>query len=254
MIVANYHGLYNSDGVRQMRGRASTGDSTGRRRVEADASGNEASMDLIPAKPVPVIKAKLRTGLASLLPHTHARSLPRLRAAHPGLGPDELARRLVADTARRSAAVGAAAACCACAPVPAAAALAAAGESAATSALRTRLTTELYAAYGLLDPSPVNDGATGQLMLRAARDSRGVFSLAALPALALTTTKALPKKLRHRLPTLRTLFTASVVSAALRTGRDTRRYGEALRDDLRSDPTAWSRWPDEAADVSGPQA
>jgi hypothetical protein len=196
-------------------------------------------------RPVPVLKARLRTGLSTLLPRTHARSLPQLRAAYPDLPPDELARRLVTEAARNSAAFGAAAACCALAPIPAAAPLVTAGESAAASALRTRLTAELHAVYGLLDPSPVNEGATGHLMQWASRDAGGPLSLAAVPSLALAATRALPKKLRRRLPRARTLFAATAVTAGLHSGRETRRYGDALRRDLSADPTAWSRWPED---------
>lgn len=204
-------------------------------------------MDLTPVDPAPVVKARLKNGLSSLVPHTHARSLPQLRAAYPALSPDELAQQLVATAVRSSAAVGAAAACCAFAPIPVAAPLATAGESAATSALRTRLTAELHTVYGLLDPSPVNQGGTGYLAHWASRDAEGVLtSLAALPALVLAATKTLPKQLRRHIR-LRTLFTASAVSAGLHCGRATRRYGDALRRDLRADPTARSRWPDEPA-------
>jgi hypothetical protein len=198
-------------------------------------------------RPLPVLKARLRTGLSGVLPRTHARSLSQLRAAYPDLPPDELARRLVTDAARNSAAVGTAAACCALAPIPAAAPLATAGESAASSALRTRLTAELHAVYGLLDPSPVNEGATGHLMQWASRDAGGPLSLAAVPAIALAATRTLPKKLRRRLPGVRTMFATTAVAAGLRSGRETRRYGDALRRDLSADPTAWSRWPEDAS-------
>jgi hypothetical protein len=214
--------------------------------IAAGEPGNEEGMDLAPVDPVPVIKARLRSGLSCLVPRTQARSLAQLRAAYPALPPDEVAQRLVADAARTSAAVGAVAACCAIAPAPAAAPVATAGQSAAMSALRTRLTAELHTVYGLLDPSPMNDGATGYFAQRISRDA-DAMSLAALPALAVAASRALPRKLRRRLPSLRRVVTASAVSAGLRCGRGTRRYGEALRRDLRDDPTAWSQWPDEPA-------
>jgi hypothetical protein len=209
-------------------------------------------MDIAPLDPVPVAKARLKDGLSSLVPRTHARNLTQLRAAHPGLAPDELAQRLVADAARNSAAIGTVAACCAFAPIPAAAPLATAGESAAASALQLRLTAELHTVYGLLDPSPVNEGGTGYLAQWASRGSGGVVtSLEALRALALAVTRSLPKKLLRRMRP-RTLFTASAVIAGLHRGRTTRRYGEALRRDLRADPTAWSSWPDEPAPQPSP--
>ena len=195
-------------------------------------------------EPVPVLKARFKTGLSSVLPRTRGRNLTQLRETHPDLGPDQLARKLVSEAARNSAAMGTGAACCALAPLPAAAPLATACESAVTSAVRTRLTAELHTVYGLIDPSPVNDGTTGHLAQWASRDSGGALSLAALPAVMLATTRTLPRRLRQRMR-LRTVFTVSAVSAGLHSGRDTRRYGEALRRDLRADPTAWSQWPDE---------
>lgn len=240
--------------------------------VEAAGSGNADAMDMNPAPvnsaaagsasvnatpadaaPVtnraPVFKARLKNGVATFVPRTHARTLTQLRAAYPGLEPDEVGQRLVADAARASAALGAAAACCAIAPVPGAAPLATAGESAASSAVRTRLTAELHTVYGLLDPSPVNGGATGHFLRWASRDPGGLTALAALPALALSAARAVPKQARRklRLPPLRALFTASAVTAGLHSGRATRRYGEALRRDLRADPTAWTQWPAEPA-------
>lgn len=202
-------------------------------------------MDLAPVDYAPAARARLRNGLSALVPRTHARSVPQLRAAYPDLSPDELAQRLVADASRDSAVVGTAAACCALAPLPGAAPLAAAGESAAASAVRTRLTAELYTVYGLLDPSPVNKGTTGHLAQWAARDPGGVAaSLAALPALAIAVTRTLPGKARSHLhlPRLRTMFAVTAATAGLRSGRATRRYGEALRRDLRKDPTARSQW------------
>jgi hypothetical protein len=208
-------------------------------------------MDLAPVDAAAVVKARLRYGLSSLVPRTRARDIAQLRAAYPALPPDEVAQRLVAEASRTSAAVGVTAACCAMVPVPAAAPLATAGESAAMSALRTRLTAELHTVYGLPDPSPVNDGGTGYLAQWAARDADGATALAALPALALALAKALPRKLRRRLPNLSSVLTASAVTAGLRCGRTTRRYGEALRRDLRADPTARSQWPDESAAPAG---
>jgi hypothetical protein len=210
---------------------------------ETRDAGNAPYMESGTVDPTPVLKARLSYGLSGLVPRTHARSLAQLRAAHPGLGPDELAKQLVSEAAKAGAAVGAVAACCAIAPVPAAAPLATTGESAVVSALRTRLTAELHTVYGLLEPSPVNQGATGHLLQWATRDTGGVTSLAALPALALAATKAVPRTLRRHKPKLRTLVAGGAVVAGLRCGRATRRYGEALRLDLRADPTAWSDWP-----------
>ena len=204
-------------------------------------------MDLAPVEPSPLIKARLRNALSSLVPRTRARDVAQLRVAYPGLSPDEVAHRLVVDATRISIAVGAVAACCAIAPVAAAAPLATVGETAAMSALRTRLTAELHAAYGLPDPSPVNNGATGYFAQWVARDADGATAIAALPALVLAAAKSLPRNVRRRLPNLRTVLTASAVTAGLRCGRTTRRYGEALRRDLRADPTAWSQWSDDSA-------
>jgi len=207
-------------------------------------------MDLAPVEPVPVIKARLRNMLSSLVPRARARNLAQLRAAYPALPPDEVAHRLVADATRISAVVGAAAACCAIAPVVAAAPLATVGETAAMSALRTRLTAELHTVYGLPDPSPVNNGATGYFAQWVARDADGATAIAALPALILAAAKTLPRNVRRRLPNLRTVLTASAVTAGLRCGRTTRRYGETLRRDLRADPTSWSQWPDDSTTPS----
>lgn len=199
-------------------------------------------MDLVH---VPVLKARLKTRTASLLPHRYARTLPQLRRAYPGLGPDELAKRLVADAARSSAAVGAAGASCALLPFPGAAPLAAAGESAAAGALRARLATELRTAYGLGGPSSMDEGSAEHFKRWIERSPDGLGSFAAVPGLALSALRAVPRQARRRLPKARTLLTATAVLTGLRAGRQTRRYAEALRRDLLADPEAWSEWPDE---------
>lgn len=200
-------------------------------------------MDLVH---VPVLKARLKTRSASLLPHRHARTLPELRRAYPGLGPDELAKRLVTDAARSSAAVGAAGASCALLPFPGAAPLAAAGESAAAGALRTRLAAELRTAYGLGGPDVVREGTAEHFRQWVSRSPDNLASFAAVPGLALSALRAVPRQARRRLPKARTLLTTTAVLTGLRAGRRTRRYAEALRHDLVADPAAWTEWPDEA--------
>jgi hypothetical protein len=154
---------------------------------------------------VPVLKARMKVGVSSMLPSARGRGLPQLRAAYPGLEPDELGRRLVAAAGNDSAAVGRAAALSSLTPLPMAAPLVMAGESAAVTAARMRLTAELGTVYGFVDPSPVNEGATGHLAQWASRDTTGAQAFAVLPALILAA-MALPRKLRQRLR-LRALLT-----------------------------------------------
>ncbi|HTJ71791.1 MAG TPA: hypothetical protein VL551_29895 [Actinospica sp.] len=187
-------------------------------------------------------RAKLETGLSRLAPRPHARGLPELRAAYPGLEPDELAEQLVADAARRGAAVGAVAGCCALAPVPLGAPLAALGQSALVSALCTRLTAELHEVFGLPNPSPVNGGTTGYVAQWAAREGKNDLIARAVPAAGWTLVHVLPRAARRRLPNPRTLLASTAIAAGLRSGRQTRAFGESLRLDLRSDPTARDRW------------
>jgi len=199
-------------------------------------------MDLAHA---PVLKARFKTRTASLLPHRHPRTLPELRRAYPGLGPDELAKRLVVDASRSSAALGAAGASCALLPFPGAAPLAAAGESAAAGALRKRLATELRTAYGLGGEGAADEGSAADFKRWVSRSPDDLASFAAVPGLALSALRAAPRQARRHLPKARTLLTATAVLTGLRAGRQTRRYAEALRRDLLADPAAWSAWPDE---------
>ncbi|HET9172352.1 MAG TPA: hypothetical protein VFN97_23195 [Actinospica sp.] len=187
-------------------------------------------------------RARVETTLSRLAPRPHARDLAELRAAHPGLEPPELAERLVVDASRRSAAVGAVAGCCTLAPVPLGAPLAALGHSAAVSALRVRLTAELHEVYGLPNPSPVNAGTTGYLSQWAARDGRADLVAQAVPAVGWTFVRLLPRSVRRRLPQRRSLLAGTAIAAGIRSGRQTREFGETLRRDLGADPSARNGW------------
>lgn len=201
-------------------------------------------MDLAPLDPTTVVRTRLRTGLSTLVPRVKARDQEALRLAYPGLAPDELARRLVVDTSRRSAVIGAAAACCALTPTVAGAPIAAFGQSVIVASQRIRLAAELHEVYGLPDPSPVNDGATGYLAQLANREGLpGPASTGTIAALGLAAIRTLPRRLRGHLPRYRTVLTASAALAGLRCGRETHRFGDALRQDLSEDPSALTAWP-----------
>ncbi|MBR7828000.1 hypothetical protein KDK95_16915 [Actinospica sp. MGRD01-02] len=180
-----------------------------------------------------------------LAPRPHARNAERLRTTYPGMAPDEIAESLVADASRVSAAVGAVAGFCALAPLPLGAPIAAFGHSTAASALRVRLTAELHEVYGLPNPSPVNAGTTGYVAQWAARDEQQPdLVVRTVPAVAWAVVRTLPRSIRKRLTSPRTLLASTAVAAGLRSGRRTRKYGESLRRDLRKDPSARLDWTD----------
>jgi hypothetical protein len=188
------------------------------------------------------LRARLADSASRMAPRPHARDLAQLRAAYPNLEPDELAARLVKDASRSSAAVGAVTGCCALAPAPLSAPIASFGQSAAVSALRVRLTAELHEVYGLPNPSPVNAGMTGYLVQWATRDKRTDMLTRSVPALGWALVRVLPRTARKRLPKVRTLLATTAVTAGLRSGRQTRAFGEKVRDDLRADPSARKNW------------
>jgi hypothetical protein len=184
----------------------------------------------------------MENALSRLVPRPHARDLVQLRAAYPGLEPDELAGRLVTDASRSSAAVGAVTGCCALAPAPMSAPLASLGQAAAVSALRVRLTAELYQVYGLPNPSPVNAGTTGYLAQWASRDERTDLVTQSVPAIGWAVLRMLPRTMRRHLPSPRTLLATTAVAAGIRSGRQTHAFGETLRRDLSADPSARTQW------------
>jgi hypothetical protein len=204
-------------------------------------------MDLAPMDPTVVLRARLRNGLSTLVPRVRARDQEALRLAYPGLAPDELARRLVADASRRSAVIGAMAAGLALTPTIAGAPVAALGQSAVVAAQRIRLAAELHETYGLPDPSPVNDGTTGYLALLANREGLPALAptstlISSFAAVGLAAVRALPRGLRKHLPDYRAVLTASAVLAGVRCGRQTHRFGDELRQDLSEDPSARTNW------------
>ena len=62
-------------------------------------------------------------------------------------------------------------------------------------------------------------------------------------AIGLAAVRSAPRGLRKHLPDYRAVLTASAVLAGVRCGRETRRFGDELRQDLSEDPSARTYWP-----------
>lgn len=114
--------------------------------------------------------ASARAGLAHLAdriidnaPRVPVRDLATLRRQFPGLGPEELADKLVAGAANSSSTVGAGIGAVAMMPVPPAMPAELAAEITAVAAIELKLIAELHEVYGLRPPGNLKQRSTAYL-------------------------------------------------------------------------------------------
>ncbi|WP_461009112.1 hypothetical protein [Streptomyces capparidis] len=207
--------------------------------------------------------ATLTERLAETAPRIPVRDLATLRRQFPGLGPEELADKLVSAAVKGSATVGAGVGAAAALPVPPAMTVELAAETLGVAAVEIKLIAELHEVYGLRPPGNTTQRAYAYVASWANR--RGVDVLKH-GGVASAISGQLKRELRQRLlkRTLRNLPTLSpfLIGAAIGgivNRRDTRRLAEEIRTDLRSRAVSWERldqaegaalprqWPDPAA-------
>lgn len=196
-----------------------------------------------------------RAGLAYLAdrvidvaPRVPVRDLETLRRQFPGLGPEELADKLVAGAAGATATVGAGVGAAAMLPVPPAIPTELAAEITGVAAIELKLIAELHEVYGLRPPGTLAQRST--LYLRSWAGERGI-DVADPTTIDAALGGRMKRELRQRimkrmvrdLPNLMPFMVGATVGAVMNR-RETRRVAQRVRKDLRRMQVPWEALPE----------
>jgi hypothetical protein len=181
--------------------------------------------------------------LLEAAPRIPVRDLETLRRQFPGLGPEEIADKLVAAAAKGTATVGAGVGAAAMLPVPPAMTTELATETLAVAAVEYKLIAELHEVYGLRAPGGVKQRATTYLAEWAGERGisgigRASFDTAVSGQAKRRLRQQIVKRTARNLPTL-TPFMIGAAVGALLNQRDTARLGRRVRADLRAHGIPW---------------
>ncbi|WP_164411951.1 hypothetical protein [Streptomyces salinarius] len=182
--------------------------------------------------------------IIDLAPRVPVRDLATLRRQFPGLGPEELADRLVAGAAKGTATVGAGIGAAAMLPVPPAMPTELAAEITGVAAIELKLIAELHEVYGVRPPGGLAQRSTAYL--NSWSDERGV-DVSKPSTLGSAMNSHMKRQLRQQimkrmvrdLPNLMPFMVGAAVGAVMNR-RDTRKLAARIRADLRKHQVAWS--------------
>lgn len=187
--------------------------------------------------------------LVEAAPRIPVRDQATLRKQFPGLGPEQIADRLITAAVRGTMTVGAGVGAAAMLPTPPAMPAELATETLGVAAVEFKLIAELHEVYGLRPAGTARERATAYLWSWTEQRGIDVLKLSTLNVALGTSMK---KEMRQRLlrRTLRhapslTPFLVGAAVGALLNRRDTRRLAERVRNDLRAAQRPW----DEPADA-----
>ncbi|WP_410535997.1 hypothetical protein [Streptomyces sp. KL2] len=185
--------------------------------------------------------------IVDLAPRIPVRDLETLRRQFPGLGPEEMADRLISGAMKGSATVGAGVGASAMLPVPPAMPAELAAEVVGVAAVELKLIAELHEVYGLRPPGNVRERAAAYLAEWT--QERGIelavpatFGAAFGNHMRRQLRQTLLKRTMRNLPNL-TPFMIGAAVGALMNRRDTRKLAETIRDDLRRRQIPWDAVP-----------
>ncbi|MBQ0825011.1 hypothetical protein [Streptomyces tagetis] len=233
-----------------------------RRRAAAfrDRAGDGARRGVHRAR---VALGHLADRIIDLAPRVPVRDLATLRAHFPGLGPEEIADRLVAGAARATATVGAGVGAAAMFPVPPAMPTELAAEITGVAAIELKLTAELHEVYGLRPPGTLAQRSTAYLTCwsdeRRIEVTRPSTVAAALngPMKRQLRLQIMKRTVRD-LPNLMPFLVGAAVGAVMNR-RDTRKLAAHIRAELRKAQVPWDALgalpglepPPDALDIDG---
>ncbi|MGW4025793.1 hypothetical protein [Streptomyces sp. NPDC005009] len=198
--------------------------------------------------------ARARAGLAHLAdriieiaPRVPVRDLGTLRRQFPGLGPEELADKLVAGAAKATATVGAGVGAAAMMPVPPAMPTELAAEITGVAAIELKLIAELHEVYGVRPAGTLAQRST--VYLNSWSEERGIeatkpstVSAALNSHMKRELRQRIMKRTVRNLPNLMPFLVGAAVGAAMNR-RDTRKLAARIRGDLRRIQVPWDALP-----------
>ncbi|KPI09154.1 hypothetical protein OK074_3315 [Actinobacteria bacterium OK074] len=180
-------------------------------------------------------------------PRIPVRDLDTLRAHFPGLGPEELADKLVTGAAAATATVGAGVGAAAMLPVPPAMPAELAAEITGVAAIEMKLIAELHEVYGLRPSGTLGQRSTAYL--RVWSGERGIdvtkpstVGVAMGGPLKRELRQQIMKRVIRDLPNLAPFMVGAAVGAVMNR-RDTKRLAERIRKDLRKAQVPWDALP-----------
>ncbi|MER6110558.1 hypothetical protein [Streptomyces hirsutus] len=194
--------------------------------------------------------ARARVGLAyladriiELAPRVPVRDLETLRRQFPGLGPEELAEKLVAGASRATATVGAGVGAAAAMPVPPAMPTELAAEITGVAAIELKLIAELHEVYGVRPAGHLGQRST--VYLNSWSQERGIEASKPSTVNAALNSR-MKRELRQRimkrtvrnLPNLMPFLVGAAVGAVMN-HRDTRKLATRIQTDLRKVQVPW---------------
>ncbi|MFE9173215.1 hypothetical protein ACFYNZ_27760 [Streptomyces kebangsaanensis] len=180
-------------------------------------------------------------------PRIPVRDLATLRRQFPGLGPEQLADRLVAGAAAASSTVGAGIGAVAMLPVPPAMTTELAAEVTGVAAIELKLIAELHEVYGVRPPGNLKVRST--VFLSSWSQERGI-DVRRLSTVDAALGGRMRRRLRQQvmkrtvrgLPKLTPFLVGAAVGAVVNR-RDTRRLATCVRADLRRIQVPWDELP-----------
>lgn len=203
---------------------------------------------------------RVADAIVQTAPRVPVRDLETLRRQFPGLGPEEIADRLVAGAVKGSATVGAGIGAAAMMPAPPAMPAELAAEIVGVASIELKLIAELHEVYGVRAAGTPRERAMAYL--GAWTDERGLDTAVLAGGVSFDAVLGGPMRRRLRQQVLRrtvrnlpslTPFLMGAAAGALMNRRDTGKLAARIRDDLRARQVAWDALPpaDEAPPALG---
>ncbi|MFB7371166.1 hypothetical protein ACFC0D_15125 [Streptomyces sp. NPDC056222] len=182
--------------------------------------------------------------LIEIAPRIPVRDLATLRRHFPGMGPEQIADKLVAGAANASSTVGAGIGAAAMLPVPPAMPAELAAEITGVAAIELKLIAELHEVYGLRPPGTLTQRSTAYLT--SWTEERGIdptkpttVNAALGGQLKRELRQQIMKRMVRNLPNLMPFMVGAAVGAVMNR-RDTKKLAQHVRKDLRRRQVPWS--------------
>ncbi|MFD4786840.1 hypothetical protein ACFWN1_07150 [Streptomyces sp. NPDC058459] len=192
--------------------------------------------------------AYLADRIIDLAPRVPVRDLATLRRQFPGLGPEQLADKLVAGAANGTSTVGAGIGAAAMLPVPPAMPTELAAEITGVAAIELKLIAELHEVYGLRPPGNLRTRSTAYLSSWSGERGIDVMKPTTIDValggrMKRELRQQIMKRMVRNLPSLMPFMVGAAVGAVMNR-RDTRKLAARVRADLRKSQVPWDRLSD----------
>jgi hypothetical protein len=198
---------------------------------------------------------RARAGLAyitdrviEIAPRIPVRDLATLRAQFPGLGPEQIAGRLVAGAANATSTVGAGVGAAAMLPTPPAMPAELAAEITGVAAIELKLIAELHEVYGVRPPGNLLQRSTAYLDSWSGERGIDVTKPSTINSalggqMKRQLRQQIMKRMVRNLPNLMPFLVGAAVGAVMNR-RDTKHLAERIRKDLRRMQVPWEALPE----------